>query len=430
MSVATEITRIQGAKADLKTSIEAKGVTVPSETLISGYAALVDQIATGGLPQSNGLVDLEISTGNQLSESFNLEYKPTYLLQYRSDSDILTRNFCAIAYNAYYPNITWSCNNASITISGYSVTTPSGFSGDVTFTATWTDYLGETRTTSKTINIKCLQVNTIRFEFSLSTYSPTSGSWPSGMVWTKVQGITENQWDCRYSVWSSTFRSKFKAVNNFVKVVGGYVSESLSSCFEDCTSLTEVNGLRVITTAYLGSMFYGCTSLTSVSMSTTSSVTDTSNMFYGCSSLVSVSLFTTSGVTSMTRMFFGCSSLTTVPLFNTGNVTSMYQMFRGCSSLTTVPTFNTSKVTNMSQAFQNCSSLQTVPLFTTSKVTNISEAFDGCYSVNSGAYALFVRMILQSPMPTYHSYTFQNCGVNSTSGSLELWGISSNWKTS
>lgn len=48
MSIATEITRLQTAKADLKTAIEGKGVTVPSATLIDGYADLVDAIQTGG----------------------------------------------------------------------------------------------------------------------------------------------------------------------------------------------------------------------------------------------------------------------------------------------------------------------------------------------------------------------------------------------
>lgn len=48
MSVATELTRIQGAKADLKTSIESKGVTVPSSALINEYAGYVDAIQTGG----------------------------------------------------------------------------------------------------------------------------------------------------------------------------------------------------------------------------------------------------------------------------------------------------------------------------------------------------------------------------------------------
>lgn len=48
MSIATEITRLQTAKANLKTSIENKGVTVPSATTLSGYSALVDSIETGG----------------------------------------------------------------------------------------------------------------------------------------------------------------------------------------------------------------------------------------------------------------------------------------------------------------------------------------------------------------------------------------------
>lgn len=48
MSIATEITRLQTAKADLKTAIEGKGVTVPSATLLDGYADLVDSIETGG----------------------------------------------------------------------------------------------------------------------------------------------------------------------------------------------------------------------------------------------------------------------------------------------------------------------------------------------------------------------------------------------
>lgn len=48
MSIATEISRLQTAKSALKTSIENKGVTVPSETTLDGYAALVDQISGGG----------------------------------------------------------------------------------------------------------------------------------------------------------------------------------------------------------------------------------------------------------------------------------------------------------------------------------------------------------------------------------------------
>lgn len=48
MSIATEISRLQSAKADIKTAIEGKGVTVPSATLLDGYATLIDSIQTGG----------------------------------------------------------------------------------------------------------------------------------------------------------------------------------------------------------------------------------------------------------------------------------------------------------------------------------------------------------------------------------------------
>lgn len=48
MSIASEISRLQTAKADLKTAIEGKGVTVPSNTKLDGYADLVDAIEQGG----------------------------------------------------------------------------------------------------------------------------------------------------------------------------------------------------------------------------------------------------------------------------------------------------------------------------------------------------------------------------------------------
>lgn len=42
------VTKVKNAHAALKTSIEAKGVTVPAGTKLTGMPALVDQIQTGG----------------------------------------------------------------------------------------------------------------------------------------------------------------------------------------------------------------------------------------------------------------------------------------------------------------------------------------------------------------------------------------------
>lgn len=48
MSIASEITRLQNAKASIKTSIENKGVEVPSATTLDGYSSLIDSITGGG----------------------------------------------------------------------------------------------------------------------------------------------------------------------------------------------------------------------------------------------------------------------------------------------------------------------------------------------------------------------------------------------
>lgn len=50
MSIATEITRLQDAKDAVKTAIEGKGVTVPTDTLLDGYASLIGSIS--GLPSA------------------------------------------------------------------------------------------------------------------------------------------------------------------------------------------------------------------------------------------------------------------------------------------------------------------------------------------------------------------------------------------
>lgn len=61
MSIASEISRIQQAKADIKTAIEGKGVTVPSNALLSTYGTYVSQIEGGGGGSSadtQALIDL------------------------------------------------------------------------------------------------------------------------------------------------------------------------------------------------------------------------------------------------------------------------------------------------------------------------------------------------------------------------------------
>lgn len=48
MSIADQISRLQGAKADIKTAIEGKGVSVPSSALLDSYPDYIDAIQQGG----------------------------------------------------------------------------------------------------------------------------------------------------------------------------------------------------------------------------------------------------------------------------------------------------------------------------------------------------------------------------------------------
>lgn len=50
MAISDEITRLQGAKADIKTAIEGKGVTVPSSAKFDDFADYVDAIQTSSAP--------------------------------------------------------------------------------------------------------------------------------------------------------------------------------------------------------------------------------------------------------------------------------------------------------------------------------------------------------------------------------------------
>lgn len=64
MSIASEITRLQTAKADIKTAIEAKGVTVPSNAKIDTYDTYVSQISTSTDDSFKKLLDRSITSSD------------------------------------------------------------------------------------------------------------------------------------------------------------------------------------------------------------------------------------------------------------------------------------------------------------------------------------------------------------------------------
>ena len=64
MSIASEISRLQSAKADLKSAIEAKGVTVSSSATLDDYDTYVAAISGGGSSVSSGTFTTTEDTGS------------------------------------------------------------------------------------------------------------------------------------------------------------------------------------------------------------------------------------------------------------------------------------------------------------------------------------------------------------------------------
>lgn len=72
MSIQSEVSRIDGTKGALKTAIEGKGVAVPEDTRIDGYAALVAEIPQG--------------TGDMLASVYDPQNKAQDVFAYVDDS--------------------------------------------------------------------------------------------------------------------------------------------------------------------------------------------------------------------------------------------------------------------------------------------------------------------------------------------------------
>lgn len=101
-TIAQELTRIQTAKTDIKTSIEAKGVQVPSNALISTYDTYIDQIQTGG--------------GSNISDFDNARYLFYYGRFVDSEADFLAHfvgNDCSLLAN-YITDSTKKMDNATL----------------------------------------------------------------------------------------------------------------------------------------------------------------------------------------------------------------------------------------------------------------------------------------------------------------------------
>lgn len=96
----------------------------------------------------------------------------------------------------------------------------------------------------------------------------------------------------------------------------------------------------------------------------------------------------------------------------------------GHPGLTTAVVFDTSSVTNMDNMFKDQLYLTAVPLYDVSSATSMNYTFAGCRSVESGALDMYDAA---KDTVSSHTDTFEDCGIDTVSGSAELAQIPTTW---
>lgn len=328
---------------------------------------------------------------------------------------------------------------------------------------------------------------TIRIEFTKDDYVPHNVNDIPDSCWTKVTGVSTNQWDLAYpySDWSRLLEdfepgnTSSPDANEFFRVIdAGDLSgvTKMASLFRGST-LTEtcwfdISGIESMTSMFscryietippfqtghiknmnhifaeanhlkyipwlstknvtdMGHMFFNCFELESVPLLDTKNVVDFSYMLTDTYVLQEVPFFDTSSGTNMKAMFFA-SGIRHLPKFNTSKVTNMSYMLNDCP-LEEIPLLDTSKVTDMSWFAWQCESLKHVPQLDVSSLEDISYAFENCWYVESGAYDFYLRASQKIPAENTEKYknAFHFCGVQTETGREELLRIPGSWRGS
>lgn len=157
MSIASEISRLQTAKTDIKTAIEAKGVTVPSSAKIDVFDDYIAQISTEGSYQSKTISPTESSqtvspdSGYDALSSVTVNaISSTYVgsgIARKSSSDLTASGATVTVPAGYYSS------QATKSVSSGSATAPASISGSSATVSTGTNTLTLTKTVSVTPSV-------------------------------------------------------------------------------------------------------------------------------------------------------------------------------------------------------------------------------------------------------------------------------------
>ena len=358
MSIATELQRIETAKANLKTQIEAKGVSVPSTATIDTYATYVQQIPQGG--GSGGTTDYFKIT--DLSHS-NLVYLQFSRTGYYGDD---------LKIKASTDGENWTSYSISGSGAGIQIYIPED------------GYVLLDGSENK------------MWSYDKDNYWNMGFNGPvklSGKLSSLVSKDASNVCFARLFVGQNKIKDASELIldYDYVQNYGYYLM------FQSCTGMTGAPTILATTfgDSACGSMFEGCYSLIAAPTIQPNSYTGSKvflGAFLGCSSLTatqSAFTFTKMGDNVCQKMFSKCKSLTTAPALP-ATIISTYcyeSMFAGCTSLTSAPALPATALQTYcyQSMFAGCTGLTSAPILSADRLTGncYTTMFSGCTSLSS-----------------------------------------------
>lgn len=380
MSIASELTRLQQAKADIKAAIEAKGVEVPSSALIDTYDDYIAQIEGGG---GCSVASANSITFDAMGRISSVEYKegvtsiPDYMFYGNSSLTSVTfpSTLTSIGVGAFEhcTGLTSLIIPSSVTyINAEAFYGCSGLTG-ITVEATTPPALGGSNVFDLTNNcpiyVSC--ASAAAYQIAWSDYASRIVACDGAKyVFYGTNGNLVQSGACNGSgdlgvyggdSYDLTVRGQVKTA-----IVGECVT-SLTNSFSNCSAMTDVAILGTGLTAINEYAFNWCYALTGLTIPST---VDTlgQQAFQSCRSLTSVNL--PSGVTYIpVYCFSNCWSLTGVSMPNVTNIGN--DAFEYCSGMTSI-TLPTGLTDIGDEVFVGCSGLTSITI--PASVTSIGTA--------------------------------------------------------